>query len=176
MAAETFRRRVLRSLPSPLVARSAAARARFCPSCSGAQRGVKGRGYTVKCDYRGVSFSRGMWRAKIDYYTGKGSRRSTRNLGAFTDPLKAARAYDAAARQLHGDRARLNFPVEQPGCAPHPNHLRASPMPRRYVPARPHQSPVSSPCLSQRGSPSQAAETSCCRAEARPSGRAAGLR
>lgn len=33
-----------------------------------------------------------------------------KNLGCFIDPVDAARAYDAAAREYFGDFARLNFP------------------------------------------------------------------
>ena len=32
------------------------------------------------------------------------------HLGVFTDPVKAAKAYDRAARRYHGAFARLNFP------------------------------------------------------------------
>jgi len=37
-----------------------------------------------------------------------------RNVGYFLDPVEAARAYDAKAREVFGDRAKLNFPQEQP--------------------------------------------------------------
>ena len=33
-------------------------------------------------------------------------------IGDFEDELEAARAYDAKARELHGDRAFLNFPLK----------------------------------------------------------------
>ena len=56
--------------------------------------------------FKGVHWlkSAGKWRATI---TAQGRRR---NLGRFTDEIEAAKAYDAAARELHGDFARLNFP------------------------------------------------------------------
>ncbi len=47
----------------------------------------------------------GIWRAQI---RGRGNRVY---LGLFTDPIEAAKAYDQAARELHGDSARLNFPT-----------------------------------------------------------------
>lgn len=56
--------------------------------------------------YRGVSQckSSGKWHAYIS-----ASRKRT-FLGSFETKEDAARAYDEAARELHGDRARLNFP------------------------------------------------------------------
>ena len=47
----------------------------------------------------------GKWRAQIRV-NGKGYV-----LGCFSDPAEAARAYDIAAMELHGEFAWLNFPV-----------------------------------------------------------------
>lgn len=46
----------------------------------------------------------GRWRAQIMVQYKK------KNLGTFPDEIAAARAYDAAAKDLHGAFARLNFP------------------------------------------------------------------
>jgi AP2 domain len=56
--------------------------------------------------YRGVSWFKlySKWNAAISY------QRKSRNLGYFASEEDAARAYDAAARELHGAFARLNFP------------------------------------------------------------------
>lgn len=57
--------------------------------------------------FKGVSKTRaGKFRAQImaDY--------KKKNLGEFTEELTAARVYDAAARELHGQFARCNFPLE----------------------------------------------------------------
>ena len=56
--------------------------------------------------YRGVCWYKrsSKWNASIQY------ERKSRNLGYFATEEDAARAYDAAARELHGSFARLNFP------------------------------------------------------------------
>lgn len=56
--------------------------------------------------FRGVSWdkSRNTWSAKIQV------EKHTINLGRFFDELEAAKAYDKAARQYHGAKAKLNFP------------------------------------------------------------------
>jgi hypothetical protein len=54
--------------------------------------------------FKGVSINRGRWQAVIR------AGGTPRNLGRFDDPESAARAYDAAARELHGEYATLNFP------------------------------------------------------------------
>lgn len=57
--------------------------------------------------FKGVSWSRNHWRASIrDNY-------KTVHLGRFATEEEAARAYDEAARRLHGSEfARVNFPRE----------------------------------------------------------------
>jgi hypothetical protein len=54
--------------------------------------------------FKGVSRSRGHWRAVIrkDY--------KTLHLGRFDTEEAAAQAHDEAARRLHGEFARVNFP------------------------------------------------------------------
>lgn len=55
--------------------------------------------------YKGVWFikSRGQYRAVVKY------RNKQYQVGYFTDPIQAARAYDAKARELFGEFARTNF-------------------------------------------------------------------
>lgn len=55
--------------------------------------------------FRGVSRRYGKWKARIK------QNGSDLVIGDFDDELEAAYAYDAKARQLHGDKAMLNFPV-----------------------------------------------------------------
>ncbi len=55
--------------------------------------------------FKGVCRFRGGWRALIQ----QGS--SKRHLGVFMSEEEAARAYDAAAIQVFGEFARLNFPL-----------------------------------------------------------------
>lgn len=59
--------------------------------------------------YKGVSLFRrdGSYRASI---TAKGKRK---HLGYYSDPEAAARAYDRAAIEMHGEYARTNFPCPQ---------------------------------------------------------------
>lgn len=56
--------------------------------------------------YLGVGLDRGKWRARIRPSGGHAEIW----LGYFTTESEAARAYDRAAREYHGEFARLNFP------------------------------------------------------------------
>ena len=62
--------------------------------------------------YRGVYLRKAKacatprWVAQITY------KRKTLSLGCYTTEEEAARAYDAKARDLKGDAAKLNFPLE----------------------------------------------------------------
>jgi hypothetical protein len=60
----------------------------------------------VTSKFKGVAFlrDRGKYRAQIMCQSKK------INLGDFPDEVSAARAYDQAARRLHGNFARVNFP------------------------------------------------------------------
>jgi hypothetical protein len=57
-----------------------------------------------KSGFKGVDLhvGKGRWRSQI-YANGR-----CRHLGYFHDPIEAARAYNAAAKELHGEFARLN--------------------------------------------------------------------
>lgn len=63
--------------------------------------------------YKGVSRRKhdGKWRA----YTGS---RPQRNIGLFASEVEAARAYDAAAVELYGEFACINFPEDYNYCFP----------------------------------------------------------
>lgn len=69
----------------------------------------RGRSANNKSGYKGVRWHAASrrWRAQIV------SDGQQRTLGHFYSPEAAARAYDRAARQLHGEFARLNFPDDQ---------------------------------------------------------------
>jgi hypothetical protein len=72
--------------------------------------------------FRGVSWNRAYrcWIAQI------GAHGQTRHLGSFRGngaEEQAARAYDRAARELHGDKAQLNFPSTCSGEADDAKHI-----------------------------------------------------
>ena len=60
--------------------------------------------------FKGVHWHKGSrkWAAAIRF------NNQTTHLGYFTDEAAAARAYDEAARRLHGDFAALNFTLLPP--------------------------------------------------------------
>lgn len=62
--------------------------------------------------YKGVSWnrSRNLWHASINDGPQPGRRSNLRRIGYYTDESEAARAYDAAAREVFGEFAYLNFP------------------------------------------------------------------
>jgi hypothetical protein len=69
----------------------------------------RGRQTNNSSGFKGVTWNKRSrkWQAQIGVDRGK------RYLGNFVDPEDAARAYDLAARDLHGEFARLNFPSGQ---------------------------------------------------------------
>jgi hypothetical protein len=73
-----------------------------------AQNCQNSRSYRGSSRFKGVSWNTqsGKWKAGI---TANGN---VINLGFFKDEETAACAYDTAARELHGEFARLNFPDE----------------------------------------------------------------
>lgn len=74
--------------------------------CTHQQNLMRRVGPPNKTGYRGVHQIRpGTYRVAIML-----SQRG-HYVGTFYDPILAARAYDDAARRLHGEFARLNFPV-----------------------------------------------------------------
>lgn len=61
---------------------------------------------TNKSGYTGV-----CWRKDCKKYQAQiTADRKNRHLGMFDDPIEAAKAYDKAAREYHGEFATLNFP------------------------------------------------------------------
>jgi HNH endonuclease/AP2 domain len=56
----------------------------------------------------------GAWKSKGRWASGITHDRQRFYLGYFDSALEAAMAYDAAAKKLHGEFARLNFPNQSP--------------------------------------------------------------
>lgn len=68
-------------------------------------RANKGKIVNNTSGYKGVSLSGKKWAADI------AMNKVKVRLGRFDTPEEAAKAYDQAARELHGEFARPNFPV-----------------------------------------------------------------
>lgn len=70
------------------------------------------RGKTRKntSGYKGVYWNKksGKWKAQIGYRIN--GARKVKGLGYFDDLTEAAKAYDRAAVEMHGEFARINFP------------------------------------------------------------------
>jgi hypothetical protein len=66
---------------------------------------------TNKSGFKGVSYC--PWLKKRQWAATINSNNVRVNLGYFTTPEEAARAYDAKARELHREFAWLNFPEKQ---------------------------------------------------------------
>ena len=62
---------------------------------------------TSTTGFRGVSFHK----HRGDYIAHIRKNGYLRHLGYFEEPVEAAKAYDRAARELHGKFAALNFPT-----------------------------------------------------------------
>lgn len=79
---------------------------RDCSNAENSRNYVKPTGSSR---YRGVCWVKrdSAWASRIS--DGRGGKRS---LGNYTDEVEAAKAYDRAARELHGEFATLNFPGE----------------------------------------------------------------
>lgn len=56
--------------------------------------------------FKGIERHRGKWMVRIQAF------RKRHCLGCYADRRTAAQVYDRAARRLHGEFARLNFPVK----------------------------------------------------------------
>ena len=80
------------------------------PATNGQNGHNRGKNRSNSSGYKGVHWrsDNGMYRALI----GVNSQRIS--LGQFFDAASAAHAYDVAAKKLHGEYARLNFPMDGP--------------------------------------------------------------
>lgn len=70
--------------------------------------------------YKGVSWAK----QALKWYAAIQCNGKSRNLGFYENVEDAARAYDAAARELFGDFARTNFPLPDEGLPPRTIEMR----------------------------------------------------
>jgi hypothetical protein len=114
---------------------------------------------TVKTSrFRGVSWAKGIgvWRSQIM------SDRKTKHLGTYHSEVEAARAYDRAARQLHGaEYLKVNFPIaatQEP--PPPPPPPPSPPLPPPLPPPPPPQQQPNPSSASLKSSPAPAPSSS----------------
>lgn len=74
---------------------------RICNNYQNSHNRIKQR--NNKSGYKGVFWFKNKWVAEI------ASECKSKMLGSFSTPEEAARAYDEAAKRLHGEFANLNF-------------------------------------------------------------------
>lgn len=78
--------------------------------CTGSQNMMnRGKQKNNTSGYKGVFLDK----RRCTYFAGIRVQGKNKFFGSFTDPIEAARAYDARARELHGEFARLNFPEQE---------------------------------------------------------------